>query len=221
MLSSFFWGYVPPQVVAGQLAKNYGAKWFLGATTLLGSLAGLLIPLFASTFGYEGIIFCRVVQGFAQSFLFPCVHTLLSKWTAVADRSKVGGFTYAGTKKNNYRISPNLFYFVGVPLGTLISMPVTGLMSQYAYVGWPASFYLFGALGVAWSILWVFFGAESPSVNSKISSAEREYIEYGSHAENEKVCRISLQLTSIKSIIFRKYQLHGKQLQLRCLSGLS
>lgn len=96
MLSSFFWGYIAPQVVAGQLAKHFGAKWFLVFTTFLGSFAAILIPYFASVFGYEGIIFCRVVQGLAQSFLFPCAHTLLSKWTPIADRAKVGGFTYAG-----------------------------------------------------------------------------------------------------------------------------
>lgn len=76
----------------------------------------------------------------------------------------------------------------GVPLGTLISMPVTGLMSKYEYVGWPASFYLFGAIGIGWSILWAFLGSESPSRCTKISSVEREYIQYGSHSENEKVC---------------------------------
>ncbi|KAJ8923271.1 hypothetical protein NQ315_001828 [Exocentrus adspersus] len=169
MLSSFFWGYIAPQVVAGQLAKHYGAKWFLGVTTFLGSLFSLLIPYFASVFGYEGVIFCRVVQGFGQSFLFPCVHTLLSKWTAVEDRAKVGSFTYAG-----------------VPLGTLISMPITGLLSKYKHVGWPVSFYLFGGLGMAWSILWACFGSESPSQYRNISEAERGYIEYGSHTENDK-----------------------------------
>lgn len=77
-----------------------------------------------------------------------------------------------------------------MPLGTLISMPITGLMSKYEYVGWPASFYLFGAIGIAWSILWAFLGYESPSTCTKISNIEREHIEYGSHSEKEKVLDI-------------------------------
>ncbi|KAJ8946318.1 hypothetical protein NQ318_004207 [Aromia moschata] len=185
MLSSFFWGYIAPQVVAGQLAKNYGAKWLLAASTLLGSIFSLLIPYSASTFGYEGVIFCRVLQGFGQSFLFPCVHTLLSKWSAVNDRAKVGSFTYAG-----------------VPLGTLISMPVTGILCKIENVGWPASFYLFGAIGISWSILWSIFGAESPSEHKNITLVERSYIEYGLHPEKDQKKLATPWLSILTSLPF-------------------
>ncbi|KAJ8913433.1 hypothetical protein NQ315_017177 [Exocentrus adspersus] len=63
MLSSFFWGYICFQIGAGQLAKNYGPKLFLGGTTLIGSLFCLLIPIFGEHFGYAGVIACRVLTG--------------------------------------------------------------------------------------------------------------------------------------------------------------
>ncbi|KAJ8929845.1 hypothetical protein NQ314_017449 [Rhamnusium bicolor] len=169
MISSFFWGYVPPQVLAGQLAKNYGAKWFLGGTTLLGAIFSILIPPFTELFGYPGVIICRIIQGIGQSFLYPCVHTLLSKWTPVESRAQVGSFVYAG-----------------IPLGTVLSMPITGYCSKYEMAGWPVSFYIFGVMGIVWFILWAFLSEESPAEHKTISATERKYIEYGSHSESNR-----------------------------------
>ncbi|KAJ8931055.1 hypothetical protein NQ314_016084, partial [Rhamnusium bicolor] len=95
MLSSFFWGYICFQIGAGQLAKNYGPKLFLGGTTCIGSIFCLLIPVFGSVFGYGGVIACRVITGMSQGFIFPCVHNLLSAWAPTQDRAKISTFAYA------------------------------------------------------------------------------------------------------------------------------
>ncbi|KAJ8946317.1 hypothetical protein NQ318_004206 [Aromia moschata] len=100
MLSSFFWGYIAFQIFAGELTRRYGAKWLFTSSTFLGSLSCLLLPLFASLFGSGGVIFCRVLQGLGQSFLWPCAHSLLSKWTPVGDRAKTVAFTYSGTYRD-------------------------------------------------------------------------------------------------------------------------
>ncbi|XP_023311166.1 sialin-like [Anoplophora glabripennis] len=167
MLSSFFWGYICFQIGAGQLAKNYGPKLFLGGTTLIGSLFCLLIPLFGKYFGYGGVIACRVMTGLSQGFIFPCVHTLLSSWAPVQDRAKISTFAYAGG-----------------PLGSVISMPVTGFISNS--IGWPVAFYLYGGLGAAWSVIWFFVGSDSPSKHPNISDEERKYIEAGLQNDDDK-----------------------------------
>lgn len=96
MLSSFFWGYLCTQIIAGQLAERYGPKWFLAGTYFIGSLFSILIPSFGALFGYQGVIACRVIQGLSQGFLFPCLHNMLGKWCPVGDRAKACGFSYAG-----------------------------------------------------------------------------------------------------------------------------
>ncbi|KAJ8980967.1 hypothetical protein NQ317_013421 [Molorchus minor] len=160
MLSSFFWGYIAPQVLVGELAKSYGAKWFLTGATLLGSVFSILIPVFAQEFGYQGIIFCRVLQGFGQSFLFPCVHTLLSKWTPINDRGKVGGFT-CSSRNDDINASDWIAMLAGL------------------------FFTFFGALGIAWTILFAFLGTESPSQHKSISEIEKNYIEHGTDIDTD------------------------------------
>ncbi|KAJ8974700.1 hypothetical protein NQ317_015229 [Molorchus minor] len=167
MLSSFFWGYICFQVGAGQLAKNYGPKLFLGGTTLLGSISCLLIPVFGSQFGHGGVIASRVISGLTQGFIFPCVHTLLSSWAPVQDRAKISTFTYAGG-----------------PLGTVISFPITGFLCSS--VGWPVAFYLYGALGIVWAVIWFIFGYDSPATHKTISDEERKYIESGVQTEENR-----------------------------------
>lgn len=96
VLSSFFWGYILPQVAAGWLANTYGPKWFLIGAMLICSAAGILIPLFAAYFGSKGVMAIRSLQGLSQGFIFPSVHNLLSYWVPPNERSRLGTFVYAG-----------------------------------------------------------------------------------------------------------------------------
>nr|CAH7723842.1 unnamed protein product [Callosobruchus chinensis] len=167
MLSSFFWGYIILQVGVGQLAKNYGPKWLIGGAAFVGSAFCALLPLSGHLFGYQGVIACRVLTGLTQGFIYPCGHNLISAWTPLQDRAKIGSFVYAGG-----------------PLGTVISLPIAGFISSSA-VGWPVVFYLYGALGMVWAIIWFLIGSNSPSADKFISKEEKEYIEAGIEAETE------------------------------------
>jgi MFS family permease len=161
ILSAFFWGYVIPQIGAGQLVKKFGPKWFLAVTMFINSLFTLLIPVMASSAGEGGVIACRVIQGLNQGFLFPSIHMLLGKWTPLPERSQVASFVYTGG-----------------PLGTVISLPVTGVIANSS-IGWPTAFYLYGGLGIGWSVLWALLGADSPAKHGRISDEEKEYIKGG------------------------------------------
>ncbi|CAH1108548.1 unnamed protein product [Psylliodes chrysocephalus] len=159
ILSSFFWGYICFQVVAGQFIKKWGPKWFFGGAIFIASLFCALVPLIGAQLGYQGVIACRIITGLMQGFMFPCVHCLLSFWTAFQDRAKIGSFVYAAG-----------------PLGNVISLPLSGLISNSKY-GWPAVFYLYGVLGMAWSVLYFIVGSDSPAKHKTISMSERQYIE--------------------------------------------
>lgn len=96
ILSSFFWGYVLPQIVAGLLAKKYGARWLLMGAMTVCSLFTLLIPVMAEHVGSLGVMTCRMIQGFAQGFIFPSTHAVLSRWAPLPERSRIGSFVYTG-----------------------------------------------------------------------------------------------------------------------------
>ncbi|XP_063916988.1 putative inorganic phosphate cotransporter [Zophobas morio] len=159
VLSSFFWGYLVTQVIAGQLSEYFGPKWFLVATMLLGSLFNILIPVMASCWGSGGVMLCRVVQGLAQGFLYPCILNIVSKWTPAFERSRVSAFVYGGAS-----------------VGIVTSMPLTGAIAGSTW-GWPVACYLYGGLGLLWTGVFTIFAANSPDTHRWISEQEKKYIE--------------------------------------------
>lgn len=96
LLSGFFCGYICFQVVAGQLAKKFGAKFPLLCAVTLTSLITACIPVCAAYFGHIGVLICRILQGLTQGFVFPSIHTVLSAWAPLSERTKYGSIVFAG-----------------------------------------------------------------------------------------------------------------------------
>ncbi|XP_072382754.1 putative inorganic phosphate cotransporter [Diabrotica undecimpunctata] len=158
ILSSFSWGHVWFQIGAGQLAKNYGPKYFLTAAIAISATCILLIPMCAAEFGYQSIIALRVIEGACHGVLFPSVHYLLSKWAPISERAQWGGFVYAGQV-----------------LGNCMSMPIAGIISDSG-AGWPMAFYFYGVCGMVWTLIWFIFGSNNPDSDKRISEEEKMWL---------------------------------------------
>ncbi|VVC43100.1 Major facilitator superfamily,Major facilitator superfamily domain [Cinara cedri] len=159
VLSSFFYGYVITQIPFGILSKKYGAKYFLGIGMLINSVFGFLVPLSAN-FGIFSLITIRFIQGLGEGPIVPCTHALLAKWIPPTERSRMGAFVYAGAQ-----------------FGTVISMPLSGVLSEYGFAGgWPSIFYVFGAIGTLWSVAFLWLVHEDPESHPTIPHDERKYI---------------------------------------------
>jgi MFS transporter, ACS family, solute carrier family 17 (sodium-dependent inorganic phosphate cotransporter), member 5 len=52
-------------------------------------------------------------------------------------------------------------------------MPLSGLLAEYS---WPSIFYVFGAVGVVWSLAFIWTVHEDPSSSPKIDENEKIYI---------------------------------------------
>lgn len=159
ILSSFFYGYVITQIPFGILSKRYGARLFLGVGMLINSTFGLLVPIAAEA-GYEWLILVRFIQGLGEGPIVPCSHAMLAKWIPPNERSRMGAAVYAGAQ-----------------FGTVISMPLSGLLSAYGFAGgWPSIFYVFGIIGTVWSLAFLFFVSEDPENCPRIKEPEKKYI---------------------------------------------
>ncbi|KAH1021983.1 hypothetical protein HUJ04_011459 [Dendroctonus ponderosae] len=154
-----FWGYLWTQAFAGYAAKRFGAKWFLIGAIFVQSMLSLLTPLTAALLGSYGMCVSRALQGTCQGFVFPSVTHQLTQWVPPNERSRLGSVIFGSA-----------------PLGTVVAMLVTGVISAGWY-GWPLVFYLYGVVGLGWCILFAFLGANSPSSHSSISKEEKYYIE--------------------------------------------
>jgi MFS transporter, ACS family, solute carrier family 17 (sodium-dependent inorganic phosphate cotransporter), member 5 len=70
-----------------------------------------------------------------------------------------------------------LYVFTGAQFGTVISMPLSGLLSEYGFSGgWPSIFYVFGCMGTVWCLAFLFLISEDPEQCSTIKENERKYI---------------------------------------------
>nr|AEE63170.1 unknown [Dendroctonus ponderosae] len=170
ILSAFYWSYALLQFFAGPIAHTFSPKWILTIAMVVNSGTSLLIPILAVHLGSGGVIACRVIQGIAQGFIIPLVHTMLGRWAPTEERSWINTTVYSGCS-----------------FGTIISMPITGYISA-SWLGWPFSFYLFGILGMVWCVFWIIFSADRPATHKSISLEERRYIEESlGQAEEENI----------------------------------
>ncbi|XP_014212270.1 putative inorganic phosphate cotransporter isoform X2 [Copidosoma floridanum] len=157
VMSSFFLGYIVTMVPSGSLASHWSAQKLLALGMLVSSILNMLIPLLAD-YGSIYVMTCNVAMGLSQGCLMPCVQTLLSRWVPPLERARLGSFVMNGQQ-----------------FGTVVAMPVSGALAASS-IGWPSIFYVFGAIGIIWSLIFYYTGADCPSVHPRISQKEAEYI---------------------------------------------
>ncbi|GBM03518.1 Sialin [Araneus ventricosus] len=169
ILGAFFYGYIFTQVPGGRMAEIFGGKWLFGLGVLCTSILTLLTPL-AARWSVTALIVLRVLEGFGEGVTFPAMHSMLGSWLPKYERSMLSTIIYSGAQ-----------------IGTVISLPISGLLCYSDFLGgWPSVFYVFGTLGCIWFIFWVIFIYETPEKHPRISQAELILIQTGK-VENKEV----------------------------------
>ena len=142
------------------MAERVGGKILFGGGILASASVTLLMPV-AARFSVYMLIALRVLQGTVEGVTFPSMHALLSCWIPPVERSRVVSFSYSG-----------------IQLGTVIAMPLSGVLCDHGFAGgWPSAFYVFGAAGCLWALAWFVLCHNTPSAHPRISFDERHYIE--------------------------------------------
>lgn len=60
---------------------------------------------------------------------------------------------------------------------SVISMPLSGLLAEYGFAGgWPSIFYVFGAVGTVWCVIFLLTCHEDPQSHTSIDEDEKKYI---------------------------------------------
>ncbi|KAK7902121.1 hypothetical protein WMY93_018890 [Mugilogobius chulae] len=136
ILGSFFYGYILTQIPGGYLAGRLGPKWLFGFGVLGTVLFTLLTPA-AADWGAGYLIAVRVLEGVGEGVTFPAMYTMWAAWAPPLERSRLLTISY-----------------IGAQLGTVIALPLSGEICFY--LDWTYVFYLFGAVGLLWFVLWAF-----------------------------------------------------------------
>jgi ACS family sodium-dependent inorganic phosphate cotransporter len=165
VLSSFFLGYLLLQIVGGRLADRFGGKVVLGTGVLLWSLFTIFTPP-AAWLGLAVLLVVRVGMGMGEAVTFPSIYSLYSRWVPLGERSRAVGFTNSG-----------------IPLGTVFALVVTPIIVER--LGWEWAFYLFGAVGAVWFVLWRIAVTASPDTHPKVTAEELALIEAGTGTDGD------------------------------------
>lgn len=131
----------------------YGAKYVLLIGVAGSAIISTLTPWIASQNLYL-LVVSRITLGAIQSGVFPGTFSLLNKWLTMSEKS-----IFAPLCKMNFR------------LGMFAAAILPGLVPE-----WPNVFYITGAVGLVWSLLWCFFATSEPKDNHWVSEAELAHI---------------------------------------------
>uniref|UniRef100_A0A2K5NAM1 Sialin n=1 Tax=Cercocebus atys TaxID=9531 RepID=A0A2K5NAM1_CERAT len=156
ILGSFFYGYIITQIPGGYVASKIGGKLLLGFGILGTAVLTLFTPI-AADLGVGPLIVLRALEGLGEGVTFPAMHAMWSSWAPPLERSKLLSISYAGAQ-----------------LGTVISLPLSGIICYY--MNWTYVFYFFGTIGIFWFLLWIWLVSDTPQKHKRITHCEKEYI---------------------------------------------
>eukprot|EP00057_Strongylocentrotus_purpuratus_P009786 XP_011664260.1 PREDICTED: sialin isoform X1 [Strongylocentrotus purpuratus] len=157
LLASFYIGYAIMQAPVGWMADTFGGKWLFAAGVIVSAILNIVgpvvlrasLPLFFAT---------RVVSGMAEAVAFPASNTLTTKWAPDNEKTTMTSLIVSGSG-----------------FGSAVGQFFSGMVCSF--IGWEASFYIFGGACLLWVLLWAFLVFEDPGVHPYISVEERNKIE--------------------------------------------
>ena len=159
----FFFGYSLPQVPGVILVQRYSARLLIfGALVAWGAFAAL-----------TGVIrsfwlLDRTLLGVAESFVFPALLIVLTRWFARAERSR-----------------SNSLMLVANPMTVLWMSAATGFLI-HAW-GWQLAFILEGLAAVVWGFFWLALMRDHPSEAPWLSPAARAELERSLEQEQQQL----------------------------------
>ncbi|HZC45237.1 MAG TPA: ACS family MFS transporter [Candidatus Acidoferrum sp.] len=156
VLSAVFWGYLWTQLVGGWMADRFGGHRVLAAGVAIWSIATFVTPIAAAA-TFSALLAARVLLGLGEGVNFPSIHSLTARWTLPSERARVLSVNYSG-----------------MYVGTVVALSASPLIIKA--LGWPALFYISGALGLVWVAVWMYVAADRPENSSRVSPAELELI---------------------------------------------
>ncbi|KAG1677774.1 Vesicular glutamate transporter 2.1 [Nymphon striatum] len=158
LLSAFFWGYVPSQLLGALLTLKYGGKMIIGMSILIPSFLSFVMPMCIDFGGFYLVIIIRILQGVFEGGVYTGTLPLISKWVPEQDRSKSYTIVVAGT-------------FIGTSGG----MAMSGIICYY--FGWRRVLQSAGVFGIIWWVIWQQIVTDIPEKSKLISSPELAQIQ--------------------------------------------
>jgi sugar phosphate permease len=170
IFSAFLWSYAAFQVPGGWLGDRFGPRRVLTAIVTYWSA---MTAVTAAAMGAQSFIVIRFLFGLGEAGAFPVATRAMQRWYPPRERGLCQGLSHSASR-----------------LGAAIAPPLVVLI--ITTLGWRSVFYICGAVGVLWSILWYATYRNLPEEHALVRAEELAYIRSGTgapiaHGENGKV----------------------------------
>ena len=151
VFSSFFIGYALFCFVGGLASDRIGPK---NVFTLAMTVWSVFCGLTAATVGLFSLLVVRVIFGMGEGPFSSTANKLVSNWFPRREQASAVGMANAGQ-----------------PLGAALAGPVVGLLA--VSVGWRLSFVAIAAIGIVWTIGWMWLATDRPQQHRWLAEADR------------------------------------------------
>ncbi|XP_035672985.1 uncharacterized protein LOC118413567 [Branchiostoma floridae] len=154
---AFFLGFLLSRPLGGFLVSRYPATIVFVLSIAVSSLVNLFIPV-AATVHFSILVALRVIQGMSEGLTIPASYGIWTFWAPPAERSKLTSITVTGQ-------------YIGIVIG----MPVSGV--AVFNIDWRFPFWIYGGVGLVWSLIWYTMVYESPEVDKYLDPEELKFIQ--------------------------------------------
>lgn len=154
ILGMFTIAYAAFEIPTGWLGDKFGGKRILVRVVLWWSFFTIMTG-FSSSFMM--LLCVRFLFGMGEAGAYPNTSIVLSKWFPVLERGRAQATIWGASR-------------LGAALTPFLVLPI-----QQKY-NWQTSFYVLGAVGVVWTLFWIFWHQEEPTSCKSISKEELEHI---------------------------------------------
>ena len=111
---------------------------------------------------------------------YPSIHAIWARWAPPLERSRLAAVAFSGSY-----------------VGTVLALPLSGLLAQH--FGWEWIFYAFGCLGLVWCVSWTLIVQDSPEEDRNITEQELEYLRTAIGVSNEETAMATPWKAMMKS----------------------
>ena len=157
VFSAFTFAYAVFEIPSGWLGDVLGPRktlmrivlWWSAFTTASGV-----------AWSFPSLLIARFLFGAGEAGAYPNISRSFSRWFPATERGAAHGAVFMSSR-----------------LGGAIAPPLVILIISAA--GWRASFWIFGSLGVAWSVFWWSWFQDDPATHPSVPSDELAVINAG------------------------------------------
>jgi MFS family permease len=154
ILGMFTIAYAAFEIPTGWLGDKFGGKKILIRVVLWWSLFTILTG-FAN--GFIMLLLVRFLFGMGEAGAYPNTSIVLAKYFPVLERGRAQATIWGASR-------------LGAALTPFIVLPI-----QQKY-SWNMSFYILGAVGIVWTLFWIFWHKEDPKDCKDMSKEELKFI---------------------------------------------